>query len=112
MTPAGKRDAIAVKPVIVEHIVQRRNHIARALCTAQRTAAEVPPDPAFGLDAPDALHVAVAAADGGAWSGVLGDVNPVTEALYVRGDADGRIHSRSVGYSTKLGMRWRAWRAR
>ena len=27
-------------------------------------------------------------------------------------DADGRIHSRSVGYSTKLGMRWRAWRAR
>ena len=27
-------------------------------------------------------------------------------------DAEGRIHSRSVGYSTKLGMRWRAWRAR
>jgi peroxiredoxin len=27
-------------------------------------------------------------------------------------DAKGRIHSRSVGYSTKLGMRWRAWRAR
>ena len=27
-------------------------------------------------------------------------------------DAAGRIHSRSVGYSTKLGMRWRAWRAR
>jgi len=27
-------------------------------------------------------------------------------------DAEGRIHSRSVGYSTKMGMRWRAWRAR
>ena len=27
-------------------------------------------------------------------------------------DAEGRIHSRSVGYSTDLGMRWRAWRAR
>lgn len=27
-------------------------------------------------------------------------------------DAAGRIHSRSVGYSTNLGMRWRAWRAR
>jgi hypothetical protein len=26
--------------------------------------------------------------------------------------ADGRIHSRAVGYSTALGMRWRAWRAR
>ena len=26
-------------------------------------------------------------------------------------DAEGRIHSRSVGYSTMLGMRWRAWRA-
>ena len=27
-------------------------------------------------------------------------------------DAEGRIHSRSVGYSTKLGMWWRGWRAR
>jgi thiol-disulfide isomerase/thioredoxin len=27
-------------------------------------------------------------------------------------DSDGRITSRSVGYSTALGMRWRAWRAR
>jgi thiol-disulfide isomerase/thioredoxin len=27
-------------------------------------------------------------------------------------DAEGRIVSRSVGYSTALGMRWRAWRAR
>jgi len=26
-------------------------------------------------------------------------------------DAEGRISSRSVGYSTWLGMRWRAWRA-
>lgn len=74
----------ALQPGAVDDVVA-------ALAAARRTGASLPPDPAYGLDDPDALQVAVAAADGRAWSLVLGAVNPVTGALYVLAD-DGRVH--------------------
>lgn len=54
-----------------------------------------------GLEAPVLMGTAQTAAD---WS------VRAFPTYYVI-DAEGRIHSRSVGYSTWLGMRWRAWRA-
>ena len=65
--------------------------VVAALATARRDGTPLPPDPAYGLDAPDALRVTVADADGRTWSVTLGALNPVTGTLYMR-DADGVPH--------------------
>lgn len=43
--------------------------------------------------------------------GTAGDWSVRGFPTYYVIDAEGRIHSHSVGYSTKLGMWWRVWRA-
>ena len=74
---------------------------------------------AVALDYESAAEVAEFVADTGISLPVLMGDGRTAAGWSVRGfptyyviDAEGRIHSRSVGYSTKLGMRWRAWRAR
>ena len=74
---------------------------------------------AVALDYESAAEVAEFVADTGISLPVLMGDGRTAAGWSVRGfptyyviDAEGRIHSRSVGYSTKLGMRWRAWRGR
>jgi len=77
-----ERDAL--EPGAVDDVVA-------ALCAARRAGEALPPDPAYGLDAPGALHVTVTARDGRTWALDMGAINPVTEVLYVRGE-DGVPH--------------------